>query len=121
MVRITLVVAALLLASQPEGAIAADKPDKRSENARKVTILLGALGVNSNDAKSLVQNIDSRIEDNTLNIAKDRVGPGTLKLHYRLGEGVSLKNVELQYAPDNSNWKAVARPDSVMVQYKYNF
>lgn len=116
----TLVVAALLLAL-PQVAQAAEKPDRRSDNARKVMVLLGAIGVDSNDAKSFVNDMNSRIEDNTLNIAKDRVGEGTLKLHYRLGQGLRLKNVELQYAPDDSNWKAVARPDSVMLNYQYKF
>lgn len=121
MFRNSLVVAALLLMGMSTTAEAADQQSERSENARKAMILLGAIGVNSNDAKALVEDLDARIEDQSVNFAKERIGSGTLKFHYKLGNGVSKDNLELQYAPDDSNWKATASPEAAMVHYKYTF
>lgn len=127
MVRMTLVVAALLLTMQPVTAVAAEKPGLepekalKSDKARQVVVLLGALGVNSTDAKALIADIDSRVDGGKLNITNDRIGSGTLKFHYLLGNGLDADNFELEYTPDNSNWRGVAHRDSVMVQYQYKF
>jgi hypothetical protein len=122
MVKIKSVVAALLLVVTPNMAVAAeDEPGQKSKSARKALIILGHIGADSKEVRNLVEKIDSRIEGDYFTIGKERVENGTIRLHYRLGEGVSLKNVELQYAPDNSNWNATARPDSVMINYSYKF
>ncbi len=122
MVKSLSVVAALLLMVVPEMAVAAqDEPEHKSKNARKALIILGHMGVDSREVREFVQTIDSRIEGDYFTIRKERIENGTIRLHYRLGEGVRLKNIELQYAPDNSNWTATARPDSVMLNYSYKF
>ncbi len=116
------VVAALLLVVTPNMAVAAeDEPGQKSKNARKALVILGHLGADSKEVRSLINEIDSRIEGDYLTFAKERVETGTIRFHYRLGEGMKLKNIELQYVPDNSNWTATARPDSVMINYSYKF
>lgn len=122
MVKIKSVVAALLLVATPNMAVAAeDEPGQKSKNARKALIILGHIGADSKEIRNFVEKIDSRIEGDYLTFAKERIETGTIRFHYRLGEGVRLKNFELQYAPDDSNWNATARPDSVMVNYSYKF
>lgn len=123
MVKSKSVVAALLLVISPGVADAAeDEPGQKSKSARKALVILGHMGVDSKEIRSLVNEIDSRIEGDYLTFAKERLADsGTIRFHYRLGEGMKLKNIELQYVPDNSNWNATARPDSVMVNYTYKF
>lgn len=116
--------ALLLLTMLQQNAAAAAEPDKnehQSKNARKVLILLGSLGINDPDIKNLISKADGRIKGGYLTLAEERVAGGTLKLHYQTGTNIGIKRMEIQFTPDNSDWRAFARTDRVMIEYKYKF
>jgi hypothetical protein len=141
MSRMRLVVGCMLLAAIPGVAAAEDlltsKTDQDSpaiivdptraphaqhtKKTRKVEILLGQLGLNSKEVMKLVSEVDARVDKGYLRLAEERVPGGTLTLHYDLSGGVRAKQIELKFQPDDSNWQATARPNAVMVEYKYKF
>ena len=109
-----LVVALLLLAMGANTATAADTHEHKSKNARKVLAALSSVGLDNSQIKAFIENIDANTHDGYYTLAERRVPGGKVTLHYELGNGVNSKQVELQFAPDNSNWRAIARPDRVM-------
>lgn len=118
----TLVVALLLLAMMQSPVAAAENtPERQSKNARKILVFLGSIGINDPDVKKFISRADSHIKNGYLTLSEERMAGGTLTLHYQLSNGIGVKNVELKFAPDNSNWQATARKDQVMVRYQYKF
>lgn len=117
-----LVVALLLLTILENPAAAADTPEHQSKNARKVLAVLGAIGINNPEIKELVEKVDANIDqEGYYTLAQKKVPGGTLTLHYQLGNGINTKQIELQFAPDDSNWRATARTNQVMINYSYKF
>ena len=116
-------VAALLLSTQWAVAAAAgnDDPEQRSKHARKALAVLAAVGMNDPELLSLVDSIDRNVDDGYLKLTEDRVMGGTMTLHYELSGGVTGKQLELKFTPDDSNFNYTARPNAVMAAYSYKF
>jgi len=116
-----LVVALLLLSMVGNQAQAAETPEHQSKNARKILHVLGTIGINDPQVKSFISGIDKNVKDGYLQLHEEKIAGGTLTLHYELKPGVTSKQIELKFVPDNSNWVATARPKEVMVRYNYKF
>jgi hypothetical protein len=122
MTRYVLVVAALLLTGQANVAVAAEeeKP-QHSKNAVKVLATLDMLGINNKEIRDMLTAVDSRIEKGYLNIAEEKVMGGRLLLHYKLSGKQGIKQLELMYAPEDSNAEVRASTRGVMFNYKLKF
>ncbi len=116
-----LIVVLFLLVPVGNQAQAAEPPEHQSKNARKILTVLGSVGIEDTTIKSLVKDMDTRIKNGYLTLTEEKLPGGKITLHYELAGGLRAKQLELRYTPDNSNWRATARPDGVMVNYSYNF
>lgn len=124
-----LVVALLLLNLLGNPAAAAETPEHQSKHARQLLAALSAAGINHPDIKEFVSNVDSHIDDGYLTFAERDVPGGKLKVRYQLNpsyilgtqSGAMSKRVELNYAPDNSNWEATVGVDRALVTYRVKF
>jgi hypothetical protein len=110
----------------------AESPRRESSSkARKVLQLLGNMGLDNRDVRSLVRTADSRIDDGYFRIGEHALpeSQGKILLRYRLGGGVDpvlsgsnkqgVRRLELYYTPrENSRWEAVATKKYVVVNYK---
>jgi hypothetical protein len=121
MCKYWLIVALLLLAPLGNQAFAAVPPEHQSKGARKVLTLLGSVGIEDAKIKSLVKDMDTRVKDGYLMLGEERVPGGAFKLHYELAGGLRARQLELRFTPDDSNWRATARTDGVMVSYTHRF
>ena len=129
-----LVVAALLLAQPANVAVAAEFPEQdhaydltdagdkhTSKKARKVLVLLRAIGVNDPDVMEFVQGVDARSQDGYLTLHEEKLESGSLKLGYAMEGKVGIKQMELRYEPEDSHMTYSARPTGVLAQYKVKF
>ncbi len=122
-----LVAASLLLATLADVALADDNKtgtslmQPQTKKVRKVEVILNSLGINSAEVRQFIDAVDERVEGGYLNLAEDRIAGGRIVLHFQLGGGVTAKQLELKYTPDNSNWEATARTNAVMVNYRLQF
>lgn len=116
---------AYLLAALTGGVALASEPpeekDSKTSKAEKVIVVLAAVGLDTKEVKGIVRYVDENTNDGYFRIAEERTGEGTLKLHYALEGGVSSKQVELRYTPDDSNFLYTARRTGAMVQYQLKF
>lgn len=116
-----LVVAALLLTVTGEVALAADPPEHPSKNARPALVLLAQLGLDNAELVEFADYVDQKIEKDRFHIAQDRYYGGTLEFNYVLSGKPHPKQLELRYAPDNSNFEATAGTDRLLVYYRLKF
>lgn len=96
-------------------------PEHQSKNARKVLTMLTAMGLDDPGIKSFIGDVDKRVDNGYLRIAEERTMGGTLKLHYELSGGITGKQAELRFTPDDSNFQYTARTNAVMVKYELHF
>ena len=118
-----IVVPALLLSAFMGTAAAAEdkETEHHSKNARKALIVLNAMGLDHPEMLNLVKSVDNNIKDGYLLLSERRAMGGTLTLHYELSGGVTAKQLELRFQPEDSRLVYTARPNAAMVNYKYNF
>ncbi len=116
-----LVVAALLLTGSVRVAVAAEEPEHQSKNARKIVVMLASMGISHPDVVGLVQTVDNHMDKGGLRIAEERFGDNTAILRYRPQNGLGLKNMELKFTPDNSNFEITAHTNSVRINYGFKF
>lgn len=116
-----LVVAALLLTNPVAVAQAADSPGQKSKHARPALVLLGQLGINNAEITEFVSYVDQKIDNGKLHIAQQKQFGASFELNYKLSGGVGIKQLELRYAPENSNFEATANREALMVNYKFNY
>lgn len=116
-----LVVAALLLTGYVKVAVAAETPEHKSDDARQVLVLLGHMGIESSELEEFAEYVDQKVYDKRFHIAEERMMDGTLQLNFKLSGGLSAKQIELKYAPDDSNFEATAGTDRFMVNYRVQF
>ncbi|MCE2926324.1 MAG: hypothetical protein LW823_01575 [Rickettsiales bacterium] len=96
-------------------------PDQQqSSAAKRTTEILDAVGLNVPIVQELIETVDEHTHHGYLSLSERRVGEGTLKFHYEM-EGLSGKNLELRYTPDDSHVTYTARPDEAMVRYQLRF
>lgn len=129
------VVAALLLAFIITNvATAAENPEHftkladakfKSKKSEKILKMIKAVGISDPDITNLVNQMDERTKDGYLTLHQEKIDGGTLggtlSLRYELHSGVKVKQLELRYAPDNSNMEYTARKSAVMANYKFKF
>ncbi len=132
MSKILAIVAAFLL-FQPIGAtvaMAAEYPEHLSKNvdatlkqkkAEKILLMLKAIGISDPDIREFAYKVEERTKDGYLMLHQEEVIGGKLSFRYKLKPNVSVRQLELQYVPDDSNFEYTARTNSVMMNYKFNF
>lgn len=126
------VVAALLLVSPvvTDVAAAAENPNHlnkdagashKQKRAEKILLMMKALGISDPDITALVHDIDKRSRSGYLMLHEEKISGGSLSLRYTLEPRISTKQIELHYAPDNSNTEYSVRTNAVMVKYRLKF
>lgn len=118
---IRLLVVSALLTGFTTVAVAADKPEHTSKNARQVVILLGHIGINSAELVEFADYVDQKVYKGRFHIAEERGLNGAFQLNYRLSGGLSTKQIELRFAPDDAPYEASAGTNRIMVTYKLKF
>lgn len=93
---------------------------KQSSAAKRTAEILDAVGLNVPVVQELIEVVDEHTHNGYLSLSDRRVGEGRLQLHYEM-EGLSGKNLELRYTPDDSHVIYTARPDEAMVRYQLRF
>jgi len=114
----------VLLLLLPSAGMASGTPEdskKDSKSAKKVIIMLAAMGLDSPEMLGLVETIDERTENGYLNIVEEKAIGGTFNLHYELSGGVSAKQLELRFTPGDSDFVYTARTNALMANYSYKF
>jgi hypothetical protein len=117
----TLVVAALLLTSFSQVAIAAEKTEHQSNNAHRVIIVLDSMGVNNPTIRDFIGHIDDHIQDGYLTLSEQKVMNGKLMLHYQLNGKIGSKQLEMKFTPDNSHMEYTATSHQIMATYTIHF
>ena len=134
--RLLVVVAALLLVKPIEISVAAaaENPEHFTQHANanlkqkkadKILAILRTLGISDPEVTSLVNEINTRSKDGYFMLREERIETGitsgTLTVRYATKAKIGTKQLELLYAPDNSNTEYSVRTNAVMVNYKLNF
>ena len=134
--KLLVVVAALLLVKPIEISVAAaaEKPEHFTQHANanhkqkkadKIIAMLKTLGISDPEVTSLVNEINTRSKDGYFMLREERISTGitsgTLTVRYATKAKIGTKQLELLYAPDNSNTQYSVRTNAVMVNYKLNF
>jgi hypothetical protein len=132
------VVAALLLALPPlttaDVAVAADEsgdlpPAERgdaaskhnSKKAQRTIVMLSALGLAHPLVTEMVYEVDGRTKNGYFMLHEERYAEGQVSLRYQLVPKIGIKQLELRYAPDESNVEYTVRSNAVMVNYRLAF
>ncbi len=131
--RILAVAAALLLIQPIEMGVAtaAENPEHLTKDAgvslkqkksEKILIMLKALGISDPSLTEFVNNVEGRTKNGYLTLhQEDDVLGGTLSFRYEMKAKIGTKQIELHYAPKDSNFEYKARTNSVMMNYKLRF
>jgi hypothetical protein len=125
MTRKVLIVAALLFSNLAGIAAAADNPEHKSKNARKLIATLDSIGINNHEVLYLINAADARVEKNYFYFGEQKMANGRLALRYHLGGTNTAetpggsKRLELHYAPQDSHMQITARTNSLMINYHF--
>ncbi len=114
-------IAVPLLAPISSLAAENESANKSSDTAKKAVVVLASVGLDSPEALHLVKYVDENTAGGYLKLAEERTMGGTLKLHYELSGGISKKQMELRFTPDDSHFTYTARPKEAMVNYRFRF
>jgi hypothetical protein len=115
------VVAALLLICLAGMAAAAETNEHASRNAEKILTILNSVGINDPQITQFIGRVDSHIHDKYLDLSEERMMGGNLSFRYNMNNGISTRQLELMYTPDDSHIQAIAKTDGITVNYKLKF
>lgn len=121
MIRLLGIAAALLMSSLAGIAAAAENSEHPSKNAQKIIATLESVGINNKDVKAFISEANQYIDHGYLNLASRKMAGGKLTLRYQLSGGISTRQVELHFVPENSNFEGIARTNLIMVRYHLEF
>jgi hypothetical protein len=125
-----MLIAVASLAIEINVAVAAENPEHFSKDAgvslkqkraEKVLLMMKSLGISDPDITAFIREIDGRSKNGHLLLSEEKIAGGTLSLRYALEPKISAKQIELLYAPENSNTEYSVRTNSVMMNYKLKF
>ncbi len=130
------VVAALLLI-QPAitgVATAADSPEHfdkyadatlKQKKVEKLLAMLRSLGISDPQITSFANEINERHKDGYFMLHQERIetpmSNGSLTLRYATEGKIGIRQLELNYTPDNSHTEYSLRSNAAMVKYKLRF
>lgn len=130
------VVAALLLIQPTKISVAAaaDIPEQshkyadaplKQKKVEKLLAMLRTLGISDPEITSLANEIDERHKDGYFMLRQERIetpmSNGNLTLRYATEGKIGIKELELNYTPDNSHTEYSLRSNAAMVTYKLHF
>ena len=130
------VVAALLLI-QPTiigVAAAAEDPEHldkyagaplKQKKVEKLLAMLRTLGISDPQITSFANEINDRHKNGYFMLRQERIetpmSEGNLTLRYATDRGVGIRQLELNYTPDDSHTEYSVRTNAAMVTYKLHF
>jgi len=101
-------------------------PEQKSKSARQLLATLDSVGINNEEVKNLIAQADARVEQNYFYFDEQPAMGGKLALRLNLNTSDTTdpmgknKLLELNYAPNDSQFQVTARTDGVMVSYHLN-
>ncbi|MEK6745649.1 MAG: hypothetical protein AABY33_01270 [Pseudomonadota bacterium] len=128
---ISVVVAALLLVMiENHVAVAAENLEHKSKYANanlkqkkvdKILEMLRSIGISDPEITKLANEIGNRRGDGYFLLHEEQITGGNLSLRYVTEGKIGIKQLELHYAPENSNMQYSVRKNAAMMNYRLNF
>lgn len=93
----------------------------KQKKAEKIIVMLNSMGIDNPEIIEFVNTVNNRTKDGYLMLHQENITEGTVSLRYKLKPAIGIKQLELQYKPQDSNMEYRLHSNSVMVNYKFSF
>ncbi len=125
LIQLTIILCVAAAAENPEHLDKYANAPIKQKKVEKLLAMLRSIGISDPQITSFANEINERHKDGYFMLREERIetpmSEGNLTLRYATDRGVGIRQLELNYSPDDSHTEYSIRSNSAMVTYKLHF